>query len=40
MKVNTEFERMWKEEVVAHFNVFCRHLLGRTEEHHEEPQSE
>jgi hypothetical protein len=32
-------ERMWKEAVVAKIKVLSRHLLGRTDENHEKPQS-
>lgn len=33
--MNNELERMWKEEVLACFNVRFRHLLKGTEESHE-----
>jgi hypothetical protein len=32
--VNNEFERMWKEAVVAIFEILSYHLSGRTEETH------
>jgi hypothetical protein len=31
MLVNSELERIWKEEVVAIFEVLSRYLPGRTE---------
>jgi hypothetical protein len=34
MILNNELERMWKEAVVAQFNVLSHHLLGGTEEYH------
>jgi hypothetical protein len=36
--MNNEFERKWKEAVVAQFKVPSRHLSGGTEEKHENPQ--
>jgi hypothetical protein len=37
MMIN-EFERTWKEEVVAKFKVLFRHFLGETVEYHENHQ--
>jgi hypothetical protein len=37
--MNDESERMWKEAVVAYFDVLSRHFHGGTEESHEYPQS-
>jgi hypothetical protein len=35
-RVNNELERIWKEEVFAHFTVISRHMLGgEAEENHE-----
>jgi hypothetical protein len=36
--VNDELENIWKEAVVTYFNFLPRHLPGRKEENHEEPQ--
>jgi hypothetical protein len=33
--VNDEFERMWKEAVLAEFKALTRHFLGGTEKNHE-----
>jgi hypothetical protein len=33
--MNDEFQRMWKEAVVAKFIVLSRNFPGRTEENHE-----
>jgi hypothetical protein len=33
--VNDELERMWKEAPVAKFKMLSQHLLGGTEENHE-----
>jgi hypothetical protein len=40
MIMNIDLERMWKEAVVAWFEVLCRHLPGGTEENHQNFQSE
>jgi hypothetical protein len=33
--MNNELERIWKEAVVAYFNVLSRHLPGEAEENYE-----
>jgi hypothetical protein len=37
--MNNELERMWKEKVMACFEILSWHLPGGTEETHEKPQS-
>jgi hypothetical protein len=37
--VNDEFDRVWKESVVAYFNESSRNLLGAAEVNHENSQS-
>jgi hypothetical protein len=34
-----ELERIWRETIVFYVWIIYRHLLGRTEEHHERLQS-
>lgn len=36
--VNSEMGGMWKEAVMAHFELLCWHMPGRTEENHKLPQ--
>jgi hypothetical protein len=36
--INSEFERTWKEDVIAQFKVLYQHLAGGTEDNHEKPQ--
>jgi hypothetical protein len=38
MILNNELENMWEEAVVAKFTALFRHLPGRIQENHEEPQ--
>jgi hypothetical protein len=37
--MNSGLERIWKEAVVALFQVLSRHLPGWTEENHKKPQT-
>jgi hypothetical protein len=37
--MNNELEIMWKEAIVADFNVLSRHFAEGTEKNHENPQS-
>jgi hypothetical protein len=37
--MNSELERIWKDTVMAYFNILSWHLSGRAEENHKKGQS-
>jgi hypothetical protein len=37
--MNKKFEIMWKEAVIASFETLPKHVLGKTEEDHNKPDS-